>query len=423
LIQLRRHLRLISASPGTSSPVDRLLQRTGLTWSGIGLLLVAAGGWVTARYLGGRTLYLMVYGGFVILGIAYYLGRHRQALDGKRSDLPARVRQGQKVEVELLFSAKRRVSGLVVEERMHPHLGRSKQVTLEGVSSGAAVRRGYQMTPQLRGVYQVGPLRAVWSDPFGFTRHERTLAEPVELIVHPATEMVHDRPLTRQWEDPPVRPPVSKPWPSGFEFYGMRDYQPGDDPRRIVWRAVARSGKVLVREFEQGITDRVTIVLDTDERYHAPGAPSDTFEAGVKTAASLGVRHLRDGFAVTLEANASRRANGFRGPGSDIRLLDLLAAIQPDSAPLGSVIDRMVADPRRDAHILIITPHLDDHAAARLQLLVQRGVHVELVALIWEDSDPHTLATAAALGCQVVQLHPHTPLEAVFAHEMGAGRR
>jgi hypothetical protein len=82
--------------------------------------------------------------------------------------------------------------------------------------------------------------------------------------VHPRVEQVSDRPLSRQFEDPPIRPPVSKPWPSGFEFYGMREYVPGDDLRRIVWRASARTGKVMVREAEQGITDHVTVVLDTE---------------------------------------------------------------------------------------------------------------------------------------------------------------
>jgi len=47
---------------------------------------------------------------------------------------------------------------------------------------------------------------------------------------------------------------VSKPWPSGLEFYAS-EYVPGDDLRGIVWRASARTGKVMVREAEQGITD------------------------------------------------------------------------------------------------------------------------------------------------------------------------
>jgi uncharacterized protein (DUF58 family) len=69
------------------------------------------------------------------------------------------------------------------------------------------------------------------------TQRETVVAEPFELLVHPRVETVSDRPLTRQFEDPPIRPPVSKPFPSGLEFYGMREYVPGDDLRRIVWRA------------------------------------------------------------------------------------------------------------------------------------------------------------------------------------------
>ena len=60
----------------------------------------------------------------------------------------------------------------------------------------------------------------------------------------------------------------------------MRDYVPGDDPRRIVWRATARTldpvsgtGRYLVRESEQGITDRVLLLIDTDRAQHSPGRP------------------------------------------------------------------------------------------------------------------------------------------------------
>src|SRR5205085_8274524 len=135
----------------------------------------------------------------------------------------------------------------------------------------------YALQPILRGVYQVGPLYAEWTDPLGLARHEQLLLKADEVLVHPNTELIFDRPLTRMWEDPPIRPPVSKPWPQGFEFYGMRDYVPGDDPRRIVWTAMARTGKYLVRESEQGITDRVTLVLDNERRAHSPGYPSETF--------------------------------------------------------------------------------------------------------------------------------------------------
>ena len=152
---------------------------------------------------------------------------------------------------------------------MPERLGAPVRVPITKLPSGQTVTHRYGLRCARRGVYQVGPLVAVAGDPLGLSRRETLVAEPFELLVHPRVELVSDRPLTRQFEDPPIRPPVSKPWPSGLEFYGMREYVPGDDLRRIVWRATARTGKIMVREAEQGITDHITIILDTDRGSHS----------------------------------------------------------------------------------------------------------------------------------------------------------
>ena len=47
------------------------------------------------------------------------------------------------------------------------------------------------------------------------------------------------------------------------------------------------------------------LVLDTDESWHSPGVPSDSFEAAVRVVASVGTRHIKDGFAVTLHGKVS----------------------------------------------------------------------------------------------------------------------
>ncbi|MCA1832069.1 MAG: DUF58 domain-containing protein [Actinomycetota bacterium] len=310
----------------------------------------------------------------------------------------------------------------------HTRLGGTVHLPVPFAASGSEVKHAYSFVPSLRGVYQVGPLVATWSDPFGLTAHRATLIEPVEIIVHPTVEPVHDRVVTREWEDPPVRPPFSKPWPTGFEFYGMRDYVPGDDPRRIVWRAAARASeasgdvRLLVREAEQGITDRVSIILDTDRKVHAAGDPSETFEAAVRTAASLGARHLDDGFAVTLDTNGGRIVEALRGRRNRVRYLDDLARLQRENLPLKAVADRMLVGSRRDLHTIIITPHLDDDTAQRLRVLVQRGVSLLLVLVITDDSDPRSLHRAGALGCNVVEVVPGAPLDQTFRRVAG-GRR
>ena len=62
----------------------------------------------------------------------------------------------------------------------------------------------------------------------------------------------------------------------------MRDYRPGDSPRKIHWKLFARRGQPVVREFAQEYFSRIGIILDT---YLPPKAKD--FEAALETVASL----------------------------------------------------------------------------------------------------------------------------------------
>jgi uncharacterized protein (DUF58 family) len=279
------------------------------------------------------------------------------------------------------------------------------------------------VTTWRRGVYELGPLTLRWGDPFGLTRREATLAETYQLVVHPKVEQVTDRPLTRMWEDPPFRPPISRPWPSGMELYGMRQYQPGDDVRRVVWRAFLRTGKLLVQDAEQGISDKVVILLDADRRQHSKGLVSESFEAAVRAVASLGVHHLASDYEVTIEGNAGKIAGPLRSGSARIRLLDELARIDMGDATLKDGMVRLASMARRDIHLVILTPFLDLESAARLELLLERGVHTTVVALVWDEEQTENLTRATALGAQVVEIRPNTPLAVAFRREVAAAGR
>jgi uncharacterized protein (DUF58 family) len=405
----------VRASRGRSSrPLGRtLLDAVGLTRTGAIVIAAAAVGWLVARIYGGRMLFLLAYGAVVVLLMARFLSRGRLSVKAERTDIPSRLRQSQSADVTLRVTVPRRTGLFLVEERMHPHLGRTRTLPV-AARGGRDIEFRYSFTPRLRGVYEVGPLVAVWSDPFGLTKRVTELLPAARVVVHPSTEPVTDRPLTRQWEDPPVRPPVSRPWPTGFEFYGMRDYVNGDDLRRVVWRAVARTGRMLTRESEQGITDQVQIMLDTDRNHHSPGVPSDTFEAAVRAAASLAVRHLRDGFSVTINGNACPLAPPARGERGRVPVLDALAAVTWSDAPLTEALDRMLTSGRRDTHTIVITPRLDARSGSRLRLMADSGTGLVVVVLDWEDADPASLRIAGGIGAQVVVMRPQTALGQAF---------
>jgi uncharacterized protein (DUF58 family) len=398
-------------------------RRTGLTRSGLVLVGLMVVSWVLGKLIAGRPLYLLAYAAAGLLIVFRVAFNRPPALTALRSQPVARVAEGAEVKISVRLTAERSVSTLIVEEHIPPLLGTSARIPIAELVAGASSDYAYGVTAWRRGVYGMGPLMVRWGDPFGLTQRQAELAEPFELIVHPTIEPLVDRPLTRMWEDPPMRPPISKPWPSGLEFYGMRPYQPGDDVRNIVWRAYARTRTLLVREAEQGISDKVIILLDDNKRFYSKGVVSESFEEAVRAVASVGVHHLNQGYVVTVELNGGRLLTALRSGPTKMRLLDELARMQMSDAKLSTGIARLRSEGARDAHLVVVTPHLDSECAARLEPLIERGMQVTVVALVWDEEHTAALGRASALGAQVVEVRPNTPLSVGFRREMGGRGR
>jgi len=398
-------------------------RRSGITRAGEVAAVGAVGLWLAGYIIAGKAMLLVAYGAVLLLVLAYFLAPRRLRLTGERAGLFPRATEGDRLDVEVRLRARRRVSTFLLEERVPERLGDPVRVPITRISGGTEVSHFYSLRAARRGVYKVGPLVAVASDPLGLAQRQTLLCKPFELLVHPRIEFVNDRPLTRQFEDPPIRPPVSKPFPSGVEFYGMREYKPGDDLRRIVWRASARTGKVMVREAEQGITDRITIILDTNRVVHSHDAEhlSESFEAGVRAAASLGIRHLREGYEVRCETNAGPLCRPLRGLRTQLTFLDALARLNMGRQPLAQSIMRLLVSPQRNAHNILITPRLGPHEAAQLKLLLNTGVSVLVVALQWDEASADISGMAVGLGAQVVGLRPGQELASALPTEIGAG--
>ena len=405
---------------GVAALVERF---TGLTPAGAIVLVGSVLGFVLAKAVGGRAIFLLVYAGILMVVAAIVTSRRKRRLSAERSALPTRMRVGQVAEVELTVKAPGRLRAFVIEEHLSPLLADAVRVPVPWVGGEREFVHSYSVRPTLRGVYQLGPLSAEWTDPFGLAKHQQQLTEPVDVIVHPSTDAIFDRPLTRMWEDPPFRPPVSKPWPQGFEFYGMRDYVVGDDPRRIVWSAAARTGKYLVRESEQGITDRITLVIDNQRKSHSPGSPSETFELAIRAVASLGAYNIKQGFSVSLASNDAVLAPELRGGRARIALLDQLAMLQFSDAPVHDAIERIITERRGDTHMCLVSTRFDTRTAARIRLLTERGMSLVVALVQWEDADPNAARRAREIGAQVVRVAPGQQLESLFAHSLGLVRR
>jgi len=147
------------------------------------------------------------------------------------------------------------------------------------------VQQHVPMTFLHRGIYRQEAFRIVTRFPFGFLQKARRLDLKSEALVYPSVEPTQDF-----FE---VLPGMQGALESlakgrGQDLYALRDYQPRDSSRHVHWKASARLGSLMVREFTREDDCRVIVVLDP----HMPGgvaaAEADgRFERAVTMCAAL----------------------------------------------------------------------------------------------------------------------------------------
>lgn len=242
----------------------------------------------------------------------------------------SRVVVGERAVGELVVSNpnRARTFGLTVEIPVGAGLA---EVVLPGLRRGARAEREFVIPTARRGVIPVGPARTVRADPVGIVRREVVWAEQTELFVHPRTIAIPSMStgLVRDLEGNPTRDLTT----SDVSFHALREYVPGDERRNIHWRSTARTGRYMVRQFEETRRSHLVVALSLATRDYAT---EEEFEMAVSVAGSLGTRAIRDGRTVTVVASATtpdfakRKVLAVRGLSTltRARLLDDLALVE-----------------------------------------------------------------------------------------------
>lgn len=236
------------------------------------------------------------------------------------------------------------------------------------LSGGMPAQRGailrYELHPQRRGLYRVGPLAVEHADPFGMARSVMTVGQSDELVVVPDLVELPQGSLTvADGEGSSLL--VHRRVTGNDDDLTTREYRRGDAMRRVHWRASARHGELMVRQEEQRSHPEARILVDTTVTGYAdvdrpvhddPGVPteqSESFEWVVRMLASLGVHLTEAGFDLTVaetapsqvepigpRADGGRRDDDFLRSLAGIRLVHRHAGARPpvpEGAQTGSV--------------------------------------------------------------------------------------
>ncbi len=269
--------------------------------SGRGVLVFVAGIglWLVARFVGSPTLHIVAVGLVALpfaAGVFARWGRQHLTMTRRLSD--ARVRPGQPVSVELEMEnhAPTSTSFLLLEDRLPAALGRPARLVLAGLPGRRKQRVSYTLLPHVRGTYHLGPLTADLSDPFALTKLRLLFDERDQLLVRPEVERLTGEQESAHGTGPGLS--IARHLlRTGEEFFTMRQYQEGDDLRRIHWRSVARTGQLMIRQDES--SRRASGMIFLDNRQSALGEiHTPAFEKAVSAAASLSLFLSEVGFSL-----------------------------------------------------------------------------------------------------------------------------
>ena len=227
-----------------------------------------------------------------------------------------------------------------------------------------------------RGHFRIEPLQIRTGDPFGLFESTASVGAGVTAVVYPKVDVL---PL---WKLPAANVDGSHAMPERTLQTSplattVRPWAPGDAFNRIHWKSTARHGEIQVKEFELEQTADAWIVLDLERAAQSGAGDESTIEIGVRAAASIAEKAIRENRAVGLTVNAHRLAQlqPDRGPRQQLKIMQLLAAVDGDGAhPLSEALISTIPRIRRGMTAVVITPSLDIDWVRPLAALRSRGV-------------------------------------------------
>jgi len=220
--------------------------------------------------------------------------RNSNSVAVTRTVQPARlvVDQTASVAVVLQNTSGRRTQLQLAEERVDNLLGDRPRFILPAMERGDIREVDYQIHPQVRGRYRLGPLTLRRRDPYGLANITSSLPGSTDILVLPRIEILgRGRPRTNDVGAEGAIPHLVAL--HGEDDVAVRSYHDGDDLRRIHWPATAHRSKLMVRQEDPPARRRAVIVLDSRTAGHQGSGTMGSFEWAVTAAASIAA-HLAE---------------------------------------------------------------------------------------------------------------------------------
>jgi uncharacterized protein (DUF58 family) len=286
--------------------------------------------------------------GAVVAGVVLPLWAVRGLL--AELDVPAETRQREPALVDVrLTNPTRGVRWelVVADEHLEP-----TAVFAGGIRPGGRFEATTLRTPMRRGWIGTAEVEVRSAAPFGVAERRRRLPVRASTLVLPAVvplgELAFVEPVgtsERALHSSPRRG-------TGPDYLGVREYRAGDSMRHVHWPSTARTGAVMVREFEQERTRRLAIVVDTERDVGEAWTPLDRCCC---VAASVAAALTWAGHGVRMAAATGTDQVDVLARVDEGELERWLAELVPSGTPLAEVLDALGPADLRGVETAVVT--------------------------------------------------------------------
>jgi uncharacterized protein (DUF58 family) len=278
-------------------------------------LLVASGLWL--RY---PLLTVLGATGLAVVAASLLVARRDPRIEVTRKIHPVRVERGRPAAALLSV---RRSAGAAEPSASRPF---GPPVTIRDSVAGRVIEVRtadtveYPLPTSTRGRFPVGPLEIGRDDPLGLARGRHRADVFAMLTVHP--RQLPARPDGGRSRTAAPGPATDDLWQGADEQRGVREYRPGDEVRHLHWKAIAHTGRLMIRELADLRQARLSVLLDTRTGSLRP----PDFEEAVDLAASLLGAAGRAGLRTRLFTAGGREITG--------HFLEALTDVRQDEATI-----------------------------------------------------------------------------------------
>ena len=285
-------------------------------------------------------------------------GRMVRRLEVQRH-APAEVHQGEEVLVELGVTNRGRGMrlGLVASD---PFLS-PVRVAVPSLGPGERAEIATRRRASRRGPQGDASIELRSSAPFGVADRRRRVPDVSETqtLVLPAVFPIGPLPFVRSAATQAHAIHTLPRRGQGPDYLGIREYRAGDSMRHVHWPSTARTGTVMVREFEEEQTRRLAIVLDASADAGEDWTPLDRACAA---AASVALAATAQGHGARLVAGGETGPDVL-GRADEDELLRYLAHVRPAGPSFADLLAELGPELRGVETVMLVAPTWRANAA------------------------------------------------------------